>query len=121
MLAVCEGIVIVTTQVVRYSVDGAEVEFGVDPDRLGGTWQDASLRPGDVVGAVKDAVVPAVGAAKVVLEQIREINPGSVQLKFGIMVNGGLNWGVAKAAAEGNFEVTLTWPGPEGGAAAGAG
>lgn len=119
MLAVREEVVTVASQVVRYSVDGAEVEFDVDPDRLGGEWRDVSSRPGDVVGTVKDAVGPAVDAAKVVLDRIREVSPGSVQMKFGITVSGGANWGVAKAAAEGNFEVTLTWPGP-GSDAAGA-
>jgi hypothetical protein len=116
MLAMGEGMVTVASQVVRYSVGGTEVEFDVDPARLGGAWQDAGLRPGDVVGAVKDAVGPALDAAKVVLERIREINPGSVEVKFGITVGGGANWGIAKAAAEGSFEVTLTWPGPGGAA-----
>ena len=48
-------------------------------------------------------------AAKVVLDKIREISPGTVEVKFGISVSGGVNWGIAKAAAEGSFEVTLSW------------
>ena len=80
----------------------------VNPDEWVG-WQDAGARPADVVGAVRDAVEPAVEAAKVVLDKIKEINPGTVEVKFGISVSGGVNWGIAKAAAEGSFEVTLSW------------
>jgi hypothetical protein len=73
-----------------------------------------------VVGAVKDAVGPAVEAAKVVLDKIREISPGAVEVKFGIKVGGGANWGIAKATAEGTFEVTLTWSPATGDAASAA-
>lgn len=97
------------SQIVKYTVDGStEAAFVVDPDEWAG-WQDAGIRPTDVVGAVKDAVEPAVEAAKVVLDKIKEIHPGTVEVKFGISVGGGVNWGIAKAAAEGSFEVTLSW------------
>jgi hypothetical protein len=101
-------------------VDGAEVEFDVDPARLGDRWHNASAGPGDIAGAVKDAVGPAVEAAKVVLDRIREISPGSAEVKFGITVSGGVNWGIAKASGEGSFEVTLTWPGSGGAVGAAA-
>lgn len=104
-----KGRLTVASQVVKYSVDGStDASFVVDPGEWGG-WQDAGVVPGDVVDAVRDAVDPAVQAAKVVLDKITEIHPGSVEVKFGIMVSGGANWAVAKAAAEGSFEVTLTW------------
>ena len=35
--------------------------------------------------------------------------PDSVEVKFGIKVTGTADWLVAKAATEGNFEVTLKW------------
>lgn len=110
MLAVpTKGRVTVASQIVKYQVDGStEAAFVVDPDEWVG-WQDAGTRPADVVGAVKDAVEPAVEAAKVVLNKIKEIHPGTVQVKFGISVSGGVSWGIAKAAAQGSFEVTLTW------------
>jgi hypothetical protein len=104
-----EGTVTVTSQIVKYKVDGStEAAFVVDPDEWVG-WQDAGAGPADIVGAVKDAVEPAVEAAKVVLDKIKEIHPGTVEVKFGISVSGGVNWGIAKAAAEGSFEVTLSW------------
>ena len=104
-----KGRVTVASQIVKYKVDGStEAAFVVDPDEWVG-WQDAGTRPADVVTAVKDAVAPAVEAAKVVLDKIKEVNPGTVQVKFGIKVSGGVNWGIAKAAAEGSFEVTLSW------------
>lgn len=46
------------------------------------------------------------------MEQIRELEPGKAEVKFGIKVSGGAQWLVAKAAAEANFEVTLTWTRP---------
>ena len=109
MLTHVEGTVTVASQIVKYKVDrSTEAAFVIDPDEWVG-WQDAGARPADVVGAVRDAVEPAVEAAKVVLDKIKEINPGTVEVKFGISVSGGVNWGIAKAAAEGSFEVTLSW------------
>ena len=104
-----EGTVIVASQIVKYKVDeSTDAAFVVDPDEWVG-WQDAGTRPADVVCAVRDAVGPAVEAAKVVLDKIREIKPEAVEVKFGISVSGGVNWAIAKAAAEGSFEVTLSW------------
>jgi Trypsin-co-occurring domain 1 len=117
LAARAKGRVTVASQIVKYKVDAStEAAFVVDPDEWAG-WQDAGVRPADVVGAVRDAVEPAVEAAKVVLDKIKEIHPGTVEVKFGISVGGGVNWGIAKAAAEGSFEVTLTWS-PETGQAA---
>jgi hypothetical protein len=42
-----------------------------------------------------------------------------VEVRFGIAVGGGVNWGIAKASGEGTFEVTLTWS-PGGGDTAAA-
>jgi hypothetical protein len=118
-----EGTVTVASQIVKYAVDddGSTVAaFVVDPDEWGG-WQNAGVKPGALVGAVKDAVGPAVEAAKVVLDKIKEVHPKAVEVKFGIAVSGGANWGIAKTAAEGSFEVTLTWsPGVEDSTVAGA-
>ena len=81
------------SQIVKYKVDeSTEAAFVVDPDEWVG-WQDAGARPADVVGAVRDAVEPAVEAARVVLDRIREINPGTVEVKFGISVSGGRELG----------------------------
>jgi Trypsin-co-occurring domain 1 len=104
-----EGLVTVTSQIVKYKVDeSTEAAFVIDPDEWVG-WQDVGKRPADVVCAVRDAVGPAVEAAKVVLDKIRDIKPDAVEVKFGISVSGGVNWAIAKAAAEGSFEVTLSW------------
>ena len=65
--------------------------------------------PEEVIGRVREAVGPAVEAAKAVLEKVKEARPDEVELKFGVKVSGGANWLVAKAAGEGNFEITLTW------------
>jgi hypothetical protein len=50
-----------------------------------------------------------VSAAKAVLDKVKEIRPGGIELKFGIKVSGSANWLVARAASEGNFEITLIW------------
>jgi len=95
----------VTTQIVRYQVDGSTtVSFEVEP--VPG-FRPAGLE--EIAGRVRDAVGPAVEAAKTVLEKLEEARPDEVELRFGIKVSGGANWLVAKAAGEGNFEITLTW------------
>lgn len=80
------------------------VRFETEPT---GDFHPAS--PDEVLGWVRDTVQPAVDAAKVVLEKVKETRPNEVELRFGIKVSGTANWLVAKAASEGNFEVTLRW------------
>jgi hypothetical protein len=60
----------------------------------------------------KAAVEPAVQSAKAVLERARAMGPDEVEVKFGIKVSGTATWLVAKAATEGNFEITMTWKSP---------
>jgi Trypsin-co-occurring domain 1 len=92
-------------QVVTYELDDkTKVEFEIDP--LPG-FQPASAE--EVVGRVRDAIMPAVEAAKAVLEKVKESGPDEVCVKFGIKVSGKADWLVARVATEGNFEVTLTW------------
>ncbi|WIM94788.1 CU044_2847 family protein [Actinoplanes oblitus] len=93
------------SQVVRYTVDdGTVVQFEVDPPD--GFEQASAER---IAGQVRDAVGPAVEAAREVLDRVRAHAPDEVEVKFGIKVSGTANWLVAKAATEGNFEVTLKW------------
>ena len=92
-------------QVVRYAVDENTVaRFEVEP---GDDWEDVGAER--VLGQVSDAVKPAVDAAKAVLDRAKDLAPDKVEVKFAIKVSGTANWIVAKAATEGNFEVTLTW------------
>lgn len=95
----------VSTEVVRYRVDDETVaEFEIEPV--------AGFRPaglGDVAGQVWESAGPAVEAAMVLLERIKKLGPDAVQVKFGVKVTGTVNWIVAKAAGEGNFEITLCW------------
>ncbi|WP_211592378.1 CU044_2847 family protein [Microbispora sp. H10836] len=65
--------------------------------------------PEEIVGSVREALEPAVRAAKLVLDKAKEVSPHEIQVKFGIKVTGTMNWLVAKAATEGNFEVSMTW------------
>lgn len=92
-------------QVTRYALDdGTVVVFEVDPA--------SGYRPAgavDVVDQVRAAVAPALEAARVVIEKARAAAPDEVEVKFGIKVSGEANWWIAKAATEGNFEVTLKW------------
>ena len=92
-------------QVVSYRVDESTVvQFEVEP---GEGFQPAGA--GHIAGRVQDAVGPAVDAAMAVLDKVKAAGPDRVELKFGVKVSGGANWLVARAATEGNFEVTLTW------------
>jgi hypothetical protein len=101
------------SEVVRYQVDSETVAlFEIEPT--------PGFRPaaaGDLAGRVKDAAAPAIEAARELLEQVKDLAPDAVQVKFGVKVTGTANWLIAKAATEGNFEVTLAWqPGsPPGG------
>ena len=98
------------SQVVRYQVDASTVVgFEVEP---GPGWHPAGAR--EVAGRVREAVGPAVEAAKVVLEKVKDAKPDGVEVKFGIKVTGEATWIVARAATEGSFEVTLTWSPSEG-------
>lgn len=100
----------VPSQVVTYAVDkSTTVRFEIDPVE---GFRPAG--PDEILGRVREAAGPAVGAAKAVLDQVKKAGPRRVELKFGLKASGTANWLVAKAATEGNFEVTLTWePGPD--------
>jgi predicted neutral ceramidase superfamily lipid hydrolase len=91
--------------VVTYSLDDETVvRFEIEPS--------ADFRPAgpdEIVGRIRDAVAPAVEGARAVLEKVKDAAPNEIEVKFGIKVSGTSNWFVAKAATEGNFEITLTW------------
>jgi Trypsin-co-occurring domain 1 len=93
------------TAVVGYTLDdGTVVRFEFEPS--------AGFRPAgpdEIVGRIREAVCPAVEGARVVLAKVKEAAPDKIEVKFGIKVSGTANWLVAKAAAEGNFDITLTW------------
>jgi hypothetical protein len=100
-----------SSEVVRYQVDDKTVaQFEIEPVQ---GFQPAGV--GDVAGWVREAATPSIEAARELLEQVKHMAPAAVQVKFGIKVTGTANWVVAKAATEGNFEVTLSWqPGATG-------
>ena len=99
------------SEVVRYTVeDGTVVSFEIEP--VPG-YVDAAQ--GRVVGRVREAIGPALKAAREVLDQVKPSGPDEVEVKFGIKVSGKMDWLVAKAATEGNFEVTLKWQRGQGG------
>jgi hypothetical protein len=95
----------VAPEVVRYQVDDKTIaEFEFDPA--------PGFRPagvGEIAGWVRDAAAPSIEAARAVLEQVRQLTPDRVEVKFGLKVTGTANWIVAKAGSEANFEVTLSW------------
>ena len=95
--------------VVTYELDDqTKVRFEIEPTD---EWRDVSSEK--VLGKIREAVEPAVEGAKAVLDKVREAGPDEIEVKFGIKVSGDMNWFIAKAATEANFEVTLTWkPGP---------
>jgi hypothetical protein len=91
--------------VVRYQVGDKTVAlFEIEPTA---GFQPAGA--GDIAGRVREAAAPALEAARELLDEVRELAPDAVQVKFGVKVTGTANWLIAKAATEGNFEVTLTW------------
>jgi hypothetical protein len=100
-----------SSAVVSYALDDETVvRFEIEPTN---EWHEVS--PDKVLGQISAAVAPAVEGARAVLEKAREAAPDEIVVKFGIKVSGTTNWLIAKAATEGNFEVTLTWkPKPVG-------
>lgn len=93
------------SQVVRYTVDGDTV-VGFEIEPVEGFAPASAER---VVGEVREAIEPAITAARAVLAKVRELSPDGVEVTFGIKVTGTANWLVAKAATEGSFQVTLSW------------
>lgn len=92
-------------EVATYWVDSETmVRFEVEPTDQ---WSDVS--PDVAIGQLQAAVAPAVEGARAVLEKVKEMAPDEIEVKFGIKASGTMNWLVAKAASEGNFEITLTW------------
>jgi hypothetical protein len=117
-LMLTPGVAAMDPQVVSYRVDESTVvRFEVEP-----TADFRAAGPDQIAGRVREAVEPAVEAAKAVLDKLKEIGPDQVELKFGIKVSGGANWLFARAATEGNFEITLSWsPGTHAGGKPGDG
>jgi hypothetical protein len=95
----------VSSQIVTYLVDDSTtVSFEIEP-----TAGFHPAGPGHALGKVRDAVGPAVEAAKAVLDKVKEIRPSEVEVTFGIKVSGGTDWLIAKSAGEASFEIKLTW------------
>jgi predicted neutral ceramidase superfamily lipid hydrolase len=96
-----------TSHVVSYEVeDGTRVRFEIEASE---EWHQVSTDRN--LGRIREAVAPAVEGARAVLEQVKALQPGQVEVKFGVKVTGTANWLIARAATEANFEITLTWPG----------
>ncbi|MBN1173790.1 MAG: hypothetical protein JXA67_16580 [Micromonosporaceae bacterium] len=94
-----------SSQVVTYQVDD-ETTVGFEIEPVEGF---VPCGVDEVAGQVRQAIGPAVAAARAVLGRVRVLAPDGVEVKFGIKVTGTANWLVAKATTEGNFEVTLSW------------
>lgn len=93
------------TALVSYALDDdTVVRFEIEP-----TADFRPAGPDEIAGRIREAVAPAVEGARAVLEQVKTAAPREIEVKFGIKVSGTANWFVAKAATEGNFEITLTW------------
>src|SRR5437667_10277248 len=93
------------TEIAEYQLDDSTVVgFEIEP---GDGWHQAGTK--ELAGQVRKAVTPAVESAKAVLEQVKEIAPDGIEVKFGVKVTGEANWIVATAATEGSFEITLSW------------
>ena len=93
------------TQVVTYQVDDlTKVRFEVEPAEGFGPAGGSQI-----AGRVRDAVAPAVDAAKAVLDKVKEVAPDEIEVRFGVKVSGGADWIVAKSAGEASFEIKLTW------------
>lgn len=94
-----------TTTAVRYALDEhTMVAFEIEPPP---GFQQAGAH--ELVGDLGEALAPAVMGARAVLDKVKESGPDEVQVRFGIKVSGTMNWLIARAAADGNFEVVVAW------------
>ncbi len=84
--------------------DGTVVAFEIDPPS---GFQPAS--PDRVVGKISQALGPMVEAAQLVIDKVKQAAPDEVEVKFGIKVTGKMDWMIAKASTDANFEVKLLW------------
>ena len=92
-------------KVVTYALDDSTaVRFEIDPPA---GFQDAATDK--VIGTVEQAMGPAIDTAKLVLDKLKDAKPDEVTVTFGLKVSGKLDWFIARAGTEGNFQVTLTW------------
>lgn len=95
-------------QIVAYQLDDDSlVRFEIEP---AAGFQPAGA--GAVAGKVRDAIEPAIEAARIVLAKVRETRPDAVEVSFGVKVSGKLDWVIARAASEANFQVKLSWTAP---------
>src|SRR5580704_10432189 len=93
------------TKIVTYTLDDStKVRFEIDPPA---GFQDAGADK--VIGKVQDALTPAIDTAKLILDKVKEAKPGEITVTFGLKVSGKLDWFIARAGTEGNFQITLTW------------
>jgi hypothetical protein len=94
-----------TATVVRYALDEhTTVGFEIEPPP---GFRQAGAH--ELVGDLREALAPAIEGARAVLDKVRELGPDEVQVRFGVKVSGTMNWLIARATAEGNFEVALAW------------
>jgi hypothetical protein len=94
------------SQTVSYRVDSETIaQFEVD---VSGGF-NAAASAGQVIADVRNAVGPAVEAAKVVLDRVKPLGTEAVEVKFGVKASGSNNWTVARTASEATFEITLSW------------
>lgn len=91
--------------VVRYQLD-EQTAVGFEIESAPGFRQAGAE---ELVGDLRRALAPAVKGTRAVPDNVREPSPDEVQVRLGIKVGGTMSWLIAKAASEGNFEVTPTW------------
>jgi Trypsin-co-occurring domain 1 len=96
-------------KVVTYALDnGTKVRFEIDPPP---GFQDAGAEK--VIGKVQEALTPAVDTAKLILDKIKEASPDEITVTFGLKVSGNIDWFIARASTESNFQITLAWKAKE--------
>ena len=103
------------TELVRWQSDDGGIIVEVDSRDLGG-FQSVSRKPGETIVDVQtrfdDALESVRKAAVSALKKFRDesLNPGSVEIEFGVKLNAEAGAVIAKTSAEGHLTVKLTWP-----------
>lgn len=99
------------SNVVRFEVEGGgSVLVEVDEDTFGveraARGKDVLIQSGKTLQTVLDTIR---WTARAVLDELPDLKPDETQVQFGLKLNAETQALIAKAGAEGQLHITLTW------------
>ena len=87
------------------TTDGDEVQVEIEPTS-DGFMPIHDDRP---LGRLESLFTPVFLAVGTLIKDARRVDPDAVSIRFGVKLTGGGKAIVARNAADGNFEISLSW------------